>query len=43
MTIEEERPAVVGGGAKKLIYAADTILKMGVGKSAKTLTAKNAC
>ena len=43
MTIEEERPAVVGGGAKKLIYAADTILKMGVGKSAKALTAKNTC
>src|SRR5690606_10138805 len=28
---------------KKLIYAADTILRMGVGKSAKALTAKNTC
>lgn len=26
---------IVGGGTKKLLYAADTILRMGVGKSAK--------
>ncbi len=38
----EQRP-VVGGGPKKLLYAADTILRMGVGKSAKALTAHNTC
>ncbi|MBI4920258.1 MAG: FdhF/YdeP family oxidoreductase [Devosia nanyangense] len=43
MTIDDQRPRIVGGGAKKLIYAADTILRMGVGKSAKALTAKNTC
>lgn len=37
-----QRPTV-GGGPKKLLYAADTILKMGVGKSAKALTARNTC
>ena len=40
---DHPHPPVVGGGAKKLLYAADTILKMGVGKSAKALTAKNTC
>jgi molybdopterin-dependent oxidoreductase alpha subunit len=35
--------AVVGGGPKKLLYAADTILRMGVRKSAKALTAHNTC
>src|SRR6188508_1789618 len=43
MTIDEKRPRVVGGGTKKLLYAADTILRMGVGKSAKALTARNTC
>jgi molybdopterin-dependent oxidoreductase alpha subunit len=43
MTIDEQRPRVVGGGTKKLLYAADTILRMGVGKSAKALTARNTC
>src|SRR5204862_8202368 len=43
MGIEEQRGRIVGGGAKKLLYAADTILKIGLGKSAKALTAKNAC
>ncbi|RYE08196.1 MAG: FdhF/YdeP family oxidoreductase [Hyphomicrobiales bacterium] len=43
MTIDDQRPRVVGGGARKLLYAADTILKMGVGKSAKALTARNTC
>jgi molybdopterin-dependent oxidoreductase alpha subunit len=43
MAVEDSRPRVVGGGAKKLLYAADTIFKMGVGKSAKALTAKNTC
>lgn len=43
MTIDDQRPRVVGGGPRKLLYAADTILRMGVGKSAKALTAKNTC
>src|ERR1044072_5925765 len=43
MTIDDQRPRIVGGGTKKLLYAADTILRMGVGKSAKALTARNTC
>lgn len=43
MGTDEQGGRIVGGGAKKLLYAADTILKMGVGKSAKALTAKNTC
>ena len=43
MPIDEQRPRVVGGGPKKLLYAADTIFRMGVGKSAKALTARNTC
>ena len=43
MATDEQRPPVVGGGTKKLLYAADTILRMGVGKSAKALTARNTC
>ncbi|MEO6015544.1 MAG: FdhF/YdeP family oxidoreductase [Devosia sp.] len=39
----QSRPTTVGGGVKKLLYAADTILSMGVGKSAKALTARNTC
>lgn len=42
MTTEPKRPTV-GGGPKKLLYAADTIFRMGVGKSAKALTARNTC
>lgn len=34
---------VVGGGPKKVLYTLATIGKMGVGKAAKALTAKNAC
>ena len=41
MGIDEQSGRIIGGGAKKLLYAADTILKMGVGKSAKALTARN--
>ncbi len=43
MTIDDQRRRIVGGGPRKLLYAADTILRMGVGKSAKALTAKNTC
>jgi molybdopterin-dependent oxidoreductase alpha subunit len=39
----EDRSAIVGGGAKKLLYAADTIRRIGVGKAAKALTARNTC
>lgn len=34
---------VVGGGPKKVLYTLATIGKMGVGKAAKALTAKNTC
>ncbi|MEO6395776.1 MAG: FdhF/YdeP family oxidoreductase [Devosia sp.] len=43
MALDIGRKRPVGGGAKKLLYAADTILRMGIGKSAKALTAKNTC
>ena len=34
---------IVGGGAKKVLYTLQTISRMGVGKAAKALTAKNTC
>lgn len=34
---------VVGGGPKKVLYTLSTIGRMGVGKAAKALTAKNTC
>ncbi|NMA96607.1 MAG: histidine kinase, partial [Phyllobacteriaceae bacterium] len=34
---------IVGGGPKKVLYTLSTIGKMGVGKAAKALTAKNTC
>ena len=34
---------IVGGGPKKVLYTLATIGRMGVGKAAKALTAKNAC
>lgn len=34
---------IVGGGPKKVLYTLSTITRMGVGKSAKALTSKNAC
>jgi len=42
MTIQD-KPRIVGGGAKKLLYTVETIRKIGVGKAAKALTAKNTC
>jgi molybdopterin-dependent oxidoreductase alpha subunit len=39
----DESPRIVGGGAKKLLYALDTARRMGLGKAAKALTAKNTC
>jgi molybdopterin-dependent oxidoreductase alpha subunit len=45
--MSEERMAdtsqIVGGGPKKVLYTLATISRMGVGKAAKALTAKNAC
>lgn len=43
MTLAGDKPRTIGGGAKKLLYAADTIRRIGVGKAAKALTAKNTC
>ena len=39
----DDKLRIVGGGPAKLLYAADTIRRIGVGKSAKALTAKNTC
>ena len=33
----------IGGGAKKILYTLNTIRKMGITKSSKALTARNAC
>lgn len=43
MSDDHERPRTIGGGAKKILYVADTIRRIGVGKSAKALTAHNTC
>lgn len=42
MTIDD-KPRIVGGGPKKLLYTVETIRRMGVGKAAKALTSHNAC
>ncbi|WP_116653958.1 FdhF/YdeP family oxidoreductase [Pelagibacterium sediminicola] len=34
---------IVGGGPKKVLYTLQTVARMGVGKAAKALTAKNTC
>ncbi len=34
---------IVGGGAKKVLYTLNTVKRIGLKKSAKALTAKNAC
>jgi molybdopterin-dependent oxidoreductase alpha subunit len=39
----EDKPRIVGGGPKKLLYTVDTIRRMGVGKAAKALTSHNTC
>jgi len=38
-----ETSDIVGGGPKKVLYTLSTIGRMGVGKAAKALTAKNTC
>ena len=43
MSIIEDRPQVVGGGARKVLYTLATVGRIGVGKAAKALTAKNTC
>src|SRR6218665_3795811 len=42
MTIDD-KPRIVGGGPKKLLYTVDTIRRMGVGKAARALTSHNTC
>lgn len=42
MTIDD-KPRIVGGGPKKLLYTVETIRKMGVGKAAQALTSHNTC
>lgn len=41
--MNDHSPAVVGGGAKKVLYTLATVSQIGVGKAAKALTSKNAC
>ncbi len=41
--MDDGRPQVVGGGAKKVLYTLATIGRMGPGKAAKALTSHNAC
>lgn len=38
-----QQPQIVGGGPKKVLYTLRTVARMGVGKAAKALTARNAC
>jgi len=38
-----ETKQIVGGGPKKVLYTLQTVARMGVGKAAKALTAKNTC
>ena len=37
------KPAAAGGGTKKVLYTLATVQRIGVGKAAKALRAKNAC
>src|SRR5687767_8705184 len=39
----DDTPQIIGGGAKKVLYTLDTVRRIGVGKAAKALTAKNTC
>lgn len=41
--MSETGSRIVGGGPKKVLYTLQTVTRMGVGKAAKALTAKNAC
>jgi molybdopterin-dependent oxidoreductase alpha subunit len=43
MSAIEDRPRVIGGGPKKVLYTLATVGRIGVGKAAKALTAKNTC
>ncbi len=38
-----EASKITGGGAKKVLYALETLSRIGVGKAAKALTSKNTC
>lgn len=37
------KPAIVGGGVKKVIYTLNTVRKMGVQKASKALNSRNTC
>jgi len=43
MSTIEDKPRVVGGGASKVLYTLSTVGRIGVGKAAKALAAKNTC
>jgi hypothetical protein len=43
MSLTEESPRVIGGGTKKVLYTLATVGRIGLGKAAKALTAKNTC
>lgn len=40
---KNKKAAIVGGGPKKILYALQTLKKIGVSQSAKALSSKNAC
>lgn len=39
----DAKPHIIGGGLKKVLYALNTVQRMGLKTAAKTLTAKNTC
>jgi len=39
----EDRPRIVGGGPKKVLYTLATVRRIGLGKAAKALTGRNTC
>lgn len=43
MQMINDRPGIVGGGPKKVLYTLATVRRIGLGKAAKALTAKNTC
>src|SRR3569832_1323688 len=43
MSMDSPLRPPVGGGAKKILYALETVRQMGPGKAAKALTSKNTC
>jgi molybdopterin-dependent oxidoreductase alpha subunit len=41
--VDDHRPRTIGGGAKKVLYTLETVRRIGLGRAAKALTAKNTC